>query len=182
MRTQQNHIDAGNNPYGRHWMKHDGNTLNTIQKTTIHTNSIHKSKCIGIHHKHNTTNYKNAEFNKHRIQKCKSATKIYIRSATNRPNIWQIEREKLARSLFTALKKRPIDSNTTEKVVSKISRELEELGQSEIQSNTIGKKVMDVLKELDKIAYIRFASVYTNFKEVGEFEEVIEELHGKSKK
>ena len=92
------------------------------------------------------------------------------------------DREKLAKSFFTALKKRPIDNDTIEKVVSKISRELEELGQSEIQSNTIGKKVMDVLKELDKIAYIRFASVYTNFKEVGEFEEVIEELHGKSKK
>ena len=92
------------------------------------------------------------------------------------------DREKLAKSLFTALKKRPIDNDTIEKVVSKISRELEELGQSEIQSNTIGKKVMDALKELDKIAYIRFASVYTNFKEVGEFEDVIEELHGKSKK
>ena len=60
------------------------------------------------------------------------------------------DREKLAKSLFTALKKRPIDNDTIEKVVSKISRELEELGQSEIQSNTIGKKVMDVLKELDK--------------------------------
>ncbi len=92
------------------------------------------------------------------------------------------DREKLAKSLFTALKKRPIDNDTIEKVVSKISRELEELGQSEIQSNTIGKRVMDALKELDKIAYIRFASVYTNFKEVGEFEDVIEELHGKSKK
>ena len=94
----------------------------------------------------------------------------------------QFDREKLAKSLFTALKKRPIDNDTIERVISKISRELEELGQSEIQSNTIGKKVMDALKELDKIAYIRFASVYTNFKEVGEFEEVIEELHGKSKK
>ena len=92
------------------------------------------------------------------------------------------DREKLAKSLFTALKKRPTDQDTIERVVSKISRELEELGQSEVQSTVIGKKVMDVLKELDKIAYIRFASVYTNFKEVGEFEEVIEELHGKSKK
>ena len=68
------------------------------------------------------------------------------------------DREKLAKSLFTALKKRPIDSDTTEKIVSKISR------------------------ELDKIAYIRFASVYTNFKEIGEFGEYIDELHGKSKK
>ena len=81
-----------------------------------------------------------------------------------------------------ALKKRPIDPDTIEKLVSKITRELEEIGQSEIQSNIIGKKVMEALKELDKIAYIRFASVYTNFREVGEFGEYIEELDGKSKK
>tara|TARA_B100000965_G_C19427931_1_gene685131 strand:+ start:17 stop:481 length:465 start_codon:yes stop_codon:yes gene_type:complete len=92
------------------------------------------------------------------------------------------DREKLAKSIFTALKKRPIDPETIDKVVSKISRELEEMGQSEIQSNFIGKKVMGALKEIDKIGYIRFASVYTNFKEVGEFGEYIEELDGKSKK
>jgi transcriptional repressor NrdR len=89
------------------------------------------------------------------------------------------EREKLANSLFIALKKRPIDSATTEKIVSKISRELEELGHSEVQSSVIGRKVMDSLKEIDKIAYIRFASVYTNFKEIEEFEEYIEKLDGK---
>ena len=94
----------------------------------------------------------------------------------------QFDREKLAKSLFVALKKRPIDSETIEKAISKITRELEEMGQSEIQSSVIGKKVMDTLKELDKIAYIRFASVYTNFREVGEFGEYIEELDGKSKK
>ena len=92
------------------------------------------------------------------------------------------DREKLAKSFFIALKKRPIDPQTIEKVVTRISRELEELGSSEIQSSVIGKKVMDALKELDKIAYIRFASVYTNFKEIGEFGEYIEELDGKSKK
>ena len=75
-----------------------------------------------------------------------------------------------------------LEADTTEKIVSKISRELEEMGQSEIQSSIIGRKVMDELKELDKIAYIRFASVYTNFKEIGEFGEYIDELHGKSKK
>ena len=91
------------------------------------------------------------------------------------------DREKLSKSLFMALKKRPIDDVTTEKLVTKISRELEEMGQSEIQSSVIGKIVMDQLKELDKIAYIRFASVYTNFKEVKEFEEYIEELDGKQK-
>ena len=94
----------------------------------------------------------------------------------------QFDREKLAKSILMALKKRPIDPDTIEKLVSRITRELEEIGQSEIQSNIIGKKVMEALKELDKIAYIRFASVYTNFKEIGEFGEYIEELDGKSKK
>ena len=89
------------------------------------------------------------------------------------------ERDKLSKSLFMALKKRPIDSATIEKLVTKISRELEEMGQSEIESSVIGKIVMNQLKEIDKIAYIRFASVYTNFKEVKEFEEYIEKLDGK---
>ena len=92
------------------------------------------------------------------------------------------DREKLAKSLFIALKKRPIDSETIEKLVSKISRELEEMGQPEIQSSIIGKMVMEGLKDLDKIAYIRFASVYTNFKEVEEFEEYIGKLDVRSKK
>ena len=61
-------------------------------------------------------------------------------------------------------------------------KELEELGQTEVQSSVIGKKVMDSLQGLDKIAYVRYASVYTNFKEVGQFGEYIEELDGKSKK
>ncbi len=91
------------------------------------------------------------------------------------------ERDKLAKSLFMALKKRPIDGATIEKLVSKISRELEEMGQAEVQSSVIGKIVMNQLKEIDKIAYIRFASVYTNFKEVKEFEEYIEKLDGKEK-
>tara|TARA_A100001011_G_scaffold396513_1_gene494548 strand:+ start:64 stop:528 length:465 start_codon:yes stop_codon:yes gene_type:complete len=92
------------------------------------------------------------------------------------------DREKLAKSLFIALKKRPIDSETIEKLVSKISRELEEMGQPEIQSNVIGRMVMDSLKDLDKIAYIRFASVYTNFKEIEEFEEYIGKLDVKKEK
>ena len=92
------------------------------------------------------------------------------------------DREKLAKSLFTALKKRPFDADTIEKIVSRISRDLEEMGQSEIQSTVIGKKVMDILRDLDKIAYVRFASVYTNFKEVGEFGDYIEEVDGENKK
>jgi len=91
------------------------------------------------------------------------------------------DREKLAKSLFTALKKRPFDADTIEKIVSRISRDLAKMGKSEIQSTVIGKKVMDILRDLDKTAYVRFASVYTNFKEVGEFGDYIEELDGEKK-
>ena len=91
------------------------------------------------------------------------------------------EREKLARSIFIALKKRPIDNETVEKFVSKVSRQLEEMGQSEVPSSQIGKMVMDGLKEMDKIAYVRFASVYTNFKEVEEFGEYAGKLDDKKK-
>ena len=86
------------------------------------------------------------------------------------------EREKLAKSIFIALKKRPVDSETIEKFISKISRNLEEIGQSDIPTTVIGRMVMDGLKELDKIAYIRFASVYTNFKEVGDFGQFVDKL------
>ena len=66
-------------------------------------------------------------------------------------------------------KKRPIDTDTIEKFITKISRSLEELGQNEISSNTIGTMVMDALKNLDPVAYVRFASVYRNFREEKDF-------------
>ena len=87
------------------------------------------------------------------------------------------DREKLSKSIYVALKKRPIDTETAEKFISKISRSLEELGQSEISSNTIGTMVMEGLKELDPVAYVRFASVYKNFQELGDFEDFMSELH-----
>ena len=74
------------------------------------------------------------------------------------------DREKLSKSIYIALKKRPIDTDTVEKFITNISRNLEELGQSEISSNTIGTLVMDGLKDLDPVAYVRFASVYRNFR------------------
>ena len=74
------------------------------------------------------------------------------------------DREKLSKSIYIALKKRPIDSDTVEKFITKISRSLEELGQSEISSSIIGTMVMDGLKEIDPVAYVRFASVYRNFR------------------
>ena len=86
------------------------------------------------------------------------------------------DRDKLTKSIYIALKKRPIDTETVEKFITNISRSLEELGQSEITSNTIGTMVMDGLKNLDPVAYVRFASVYRNFKEAKDFEEFIVDL------
>ena len=92
------------------------------------------------------------------------------------------DRDKLSKSIYIALKKRPIDTDTVEKFISNISRNLEEMGQSEIPSNVIGKMVMDGLKELDPVAYVRFASVYRNFREVKDFEQFVDKLDVYSKK
>ena len=92
------------------------------------------------------------------------------------------DRDKLSKSIYIALKKRPIDTDTVEKFISNISRNLEEMGQSEIPSNIIGKMVMDGLKELDPVAYVRFASVYRNFREVKDFEQFVDKLDVYSKK
>ena len=92
------------------------------------------------------------------------------------------DRDKLSKSIYIALKKRPIDTDTVEKFISNISRSLEEMGQSEIPSNVIGKMVMDGLKELDPVAYVRFASVYRNFREVKDFGQFVDKLDVYSKK
>ena len=86
------------------------------------------------------------------------------------------DREKLSKSIYIALKKRPIDTDTVEKFISNISRNLEEMGQSEIASSVVGKMVMEGLKELDPVAYVRFASVYRNFREVRDFEQFVDKL------
>ncbi len=86
------------------------------------------------------------------------------------------DREKLSKSIYIALKKRPIDTDTVEKFITNISRNLEELGQSEISSNTIGTLVMDGLKVLDPVAYVRFASVYRNFREEKDFVQFVDKI------
>jgi transcriptional repressor NrdR len=80
------------------------------------------------------------------------------------------EREKLTRSLRVALQKRPVDDDQIERIVNSIQRRLESLGEAEIPSKVIGEIVMDVLSELDQVAYVRFASVYRNFREAKDFE------------
>jgi len=91
------------------------------------------------------------------------------------------DREKLSKSISIALRKRPIDSDTIEKFVSKIHRNLEDLGQAEVTSSIIGRLVMDGLKEIDPVAYVRFASVYTNFKEVKDFGQFVNQLNDPKK-
>jgi transcriptional repressor NrdR len=76
------------------------------------------------------------------------------------------------------LRKRPVDPERVERMVSGIVRRLESLGESEIKSETVGKLVMEALKMLDDVAYVRFASVYKNFREAKDFEELLGELTG----
>ena len=81
------------------------------------------------------------------------------------------EREKLERSLSVACRKRPVDASQIEKLASGIQRQLETLGECEIESKRIGEFVMEGLKALDSVAYIRFASVYKDFSEARDFED-----------
>src|ERR1700756_5333077 len=83
------------------------------------------------------------------------------------------DRDKLARSIRVALRKRPIHEERIERIVNSLVRQLEASGDSDIPSKQIGELVMDTLKELDKVAYVRFASVYRNFREAKDFEEFV---------
>ncbi len=87
------------------------------------------------------------------------------------------DRDKLAKSFQVALRKRPVDNDRIEKMVSSIVRQLESIGEGEIKSEQIGGLVMEGLKSLDDVAYVRFASVYKNFREAKDFEELIETLN-----
>ena len=87
------------------------------------------------------------------------------------------DRDKIAKSITIALRKRPIDSESAEKFISKIVRNLEGLGENEIPTSTIGKFIMDGLVILDQVAYVRFASVYKNFKEAKDFEQFVGNLN-----
>jgi transcriptional repressor NrdR len=86
------------------------------------------------------------------------------------------EREKLMRSIEVALRKRPVDPERTERMVNGIVRQLESMGDGEVTSQTIGELVMEGLKGLDDVAYVRFASVYRNFREAKDFGELLDQL------
>ena len=89
-----------------------------------------------------------------------------------------LDREKLARSLRIALRKRPVDEERVELVVNGIIRRLEGSGETEVRSENIGQLIMDALASLDQVAYVRFASVYRNFREAGDFEAILDTLRG----
>ena len=88
----------------------------------------------------------------------------------------EFDRDKLARSIIIAFRKRPVDSERIEKLITGIVRRLESSGESEILSSDIGEMVMDTLSEIDQVAYVRFASVYRNFREARDFEKFVGDL------
>lgn len=88
------------------------------------------------------------------------------------------DRDKLARSMEVALRKRNVDPERLDRAVTGIVRQLESFGESEIPSEQIGRLAMEALKNLDDVAYVRFASVYRNFRDVREFQEALGEFGG----
>jgi transcriptional repressor NrdR len=86
------------------------------------------------------------------------------------------EREKLLRSMRIALRKRPVEAERVERVVNSIVRQLESSGETEIPSKQVGEMAMQALLQLDQIAYIRYASVYRNFREASDFNEFLDGL------
>ncbi len=84
-----------------------------------------------------------------------------------------LDRDKLARSMNIALRKRPVDPERVDRVINGIIRRLESSGENEITTDAVGELVMDALANLDQVAYVRFASVYRNFREAQDFEDFV---------
>ena len=91
------------------------------------------------------------------------------------------DREKLSRSVEIALRKRPIQPERIDRMVSGIVRQLESMGEQEMPSSVIGELIMEALKGLDPVAYVRFASVYRDFREAADFHEVLGEIAERDK-
>jgi transcriptional repressor NrdR len=79
------------------------------------------------------------------------------------------DREKLVRSISLAMQKRPVDAERVDRMINGIVRQLESMGETELPSSTVGEMVMKALKALDDVAYVRYASVYRDFKETSDF-------------
>jgi len=88
------------------------------------------------------------------------------------------DRDKLMRSVQISMRKRPVEQERVERMVNGIVRRLESMGETEIPSRVVGELVMEGLSSLDAVAYVRFASVYKDFREAKDFEEFLGELSG----
>jgi transcriptional repressor NrdR len=86
------------------------------------------------------------------------------------------DRDKLARSVRIAMRKRPVDEERIERIVNGIVRQLEASGETEVKSHDVGELVMETLKAVDTVAYVRFASVYRDFREAKDFEKFLDHM------
>jgi transcriptional repressor NrdR len=86
------------------------------------------------------------------------------------------DRDKLTRSVEIALRKRPVEPERVEQMISGVVRQLESLGETEVESRRIGELIIEGLRSLDAVAYVRFASVYRDFREARDFNAIIDEL------
>ena len=89
------------------------------------------------------------------------------------------DRDKMFRAISLALRKRTVDQDKIEKIVNAIVRKLENSGDGEIKTEVVGQYIMEALSNLDQVAYVRFASVYKNFREVKDFEDFLGNLEDK---
>ncbi len=86
------------------------------------------------------------------------------------------DRDKLLRSMRIALRKRPVDEERIEQVTNSVVRQLESLGEGEVSAASIGDHIMEALRKLDHVAYVRYASVYKDFRSPGDFEDFVDTL------
>ena len=134
------------------------------QRPTEDGTAIRRRRVCGCDRKERFTTFERVQFRELTIVK-RNGRKV------------PLDRDKIAKSIRISLRKRPIDDETVEKFISKIVRNLEGLGENEIPSSTIGKFIMEGLSNLDQVAYVRFASVYKNFKEAKDFEQFVGNLN-----
>ena len=99
---------------------------------------------------------------------------LYVLKRTGEKVIF--DRDKLMRSVQVATRKRPVEIDTLEQMVSGIVRQLENRGEIDIGTEIIGKLIMEGLRQIDEVSYVRFATVYKNFREAKDFEELLEEI------
>ncbi|HMW16569.1 MAG TPA: transcriptional regulator NrdR [Accumulibacter sp.] len=118
-----------------------------------------------------------------RCLRCDKRFTTYERAELHLPQVIKkngsrvdFDREKLAASLWLALRKRPVNAAAVEGALAHIEEKLLALGEREVASEQIGEMVMSELRKLDKVAYVRFASVYRSFEDVDEFSQVIREV------